>query len=79
MTMSYGDKIPNNYIVIAVGAVLGTFVLLKLANTPEAKAKKAGAKLPPGPKRDFIIGNLRNFPKNRWYETFTRWKEEFGA
>ncbi|PVF96178.1 cytochrome P450 [Serendipita vermifera] len=76
--ISYGDQISKSDIAIAVGAVAGSIVLYRLANTPEAKARRAGARLPPGPKRDFIIGNLRNFPKNRWYETFTRWKQEFG-
>jgi hypothetical protein len=76
--MNYGDQISKSYMAIAIGTVVGSIVLLKLANTPEAKARREGARLPPGPKQDFIIGNLRNFPKNRWYETFTQWKEEFG-
>jgi hypothetical protein len=67
------------YIVIAVSVVAGTAILRSIANTPAVKARRFGATLPPGPKRDFFIGNLRNFPKGRWYEAFTRWKDEFGG
>jgi hypothetical protein len=75
---SYKDQLSKEYIAIGIGAALGTVILLRLVDTPDAKAKRAGAKLPPGPKQEFIIGNLRNFPKSRWYETFSRWKQEFG-
>lgn len=34
--------------------------------------------LPPGPKPDPIIGNARNFPTNRWYETFCEWQKYYG-
>jgi hypothetical protein len=78
MISSYGDQFSKEYITISIGVVLATVILLRLVNTPEAKAKRTGAKLPPGPKRQLIIGNLRNFPKGRWYETFSRWKQEFG-
>ncbi|CAG8652712.1 10799_t:CDS:2, partial [Acaulospora colombiana] len=67
-----------SYIVIAASVVAGTAIIHGIANNPAVKARRAGAQLPPGPKRDFLIGNLRNFPKDRWYETFTRWKDEFG-
>jgi hypothetical protein len=33
---------------------------------------------PPGPPQAPIIGNLRNFPKERWYETFSEWKTIYG-
>lgn len=66
------------YAIIAASVVAGTAIIRNIANTPAVKARRAGAQLPPGPKRDLFIGNLRNFPKGRWYETFTRWKDEFG-
>jgi hypothetical protein len=77
--MAYGqDDSYMRFLVVAVGVVAGTFVVREIANAPAIKAWRLGAKLPPGPKRDFFIGNFRNFPKQRWYEAFTRWKEEFG-
>src|ERR1700743_2412813 len=33
---------------------------------------------PPGPPRDPIIGSLRNFPQNRWLETFSKMQETYG-
>lgn len=34
--------------------------------------------LPPGPKRDPIIGSVRSFPQGRWYETFSAWQKKYG-
>jgi len=34
--------------------------------------------LPPGPKRYPIIGNLLNFPRDHFYDAFTRWQTEYG-
>jgi hypothetical protein len=34
---------------------------------------------PPGPPKDPLIGNLRNFPKGRMYETFCEWQKLYGA
>jgi hypothetical protein len=78
--MNYlGDNLSVRYIAISLGLVAGTAVLHGLVNTPDAKARRAGAKLPPGPPRELFVGNLRNFPKRKWYETFTKWKSEFGG
>lgn len=33
---------------------------------------------PPGPKRYPIIGNLFNFPRDHFYDAFTRWQKEYG-
>jgi hypothetical protein len=77
--MYYGDSSAIRYVTIAVGLVAGATIVRGILNTAAVKARRAGAKLPPGPKREPFIGNLRNFPKQRWYETFTQWREEFGA
>jgi hypothetical protein len=77
-TMNYKDTASIRYIGIAIGLVATTAIVRTFWNTAAAKARRAGAKLPPGPKQEFLIGNLRNFPKKGWYETFTRWKEEIG-
>ncbi|PVF92925.1 hypothetical protein CPB86DRAFT_716542, partial [Serendipita vermifera] len=76
--MNYGDNSSLRYLAAAFSVVAGTALVHRLWNAPSAKARRAGAKLPPGPKRDFLIGNFRNFPKNRWYETFTRWRKDYG-
>jgi hypothetical protein len=76
--MVYGDNSSVKYVGIAVGLIGTTAIVRAVWNTPSAKARRVGAKLPPGPKQEFLIGNLRNFPKKGWPETFTRWKEEFG-
>jgi hypothetical protein len=76
--MMYGDRTSSGYIAITIGVVAGAALLRTIWNSPGVQARRAGAKLPPGPKRDLIIGNLRNFPKEKWYETFTGWRQEFG-
>jgi hypothetical protein len=32
----------------------------------------------PGPKRMFILGNVRNFPRKAWSATFASWREQMG-
>ncbi|PVF96176.1 cytochrome P450 [Serendipita vermifera] len=77
-TVHYGEYLSLRYVTIGFGAIMGITILQGLWNTPSSKARRAGTKLPPGPKQDILIGNLRNFPKIRWYETFTRRRKEFG-
>jgi hypothetical protein len=40
-------------------------------------SKTQGLRLP-GPPQDPIIGNLRNFPSDRWYEKFCEWAKLYG-
>lgn len=35
-------------------------------------------KFPPGPPRDPIIGNVRNFPLTDWYPNFTKFHDKYG-
>jgi hypothetical protein len=76
--MNCADRSQIRYVALAASLLVGTIVLQHLANTPTAKARRSGAKLPPGPKQEFLIGNLRNFPKKNLSATFSRWKKEFG-
>jgi len=34
--------------------------------------------LPPGPPRHFLLGNLLQFPKDRFYEKFCEWQRLYG-
>ena len=34
---------------------------------------------PPGPPQDLLIGNLRQFPKNNFGDTFCEWAKRYGA
>jgi hypothetical protein len=77
--LNNNDGSTVRYVLFAMGLGVGTVMLNNIWNTPALQARRAGAKLPPGPKRDFLIGNFRNFPRKRWYETFSQWKEEYGA
>ncbi|PVF92647.1 cytochrome P450 [Serendipita vermifera] len=33
---------------------------------------------PPGPPKDPLIGNLRQFPKDNWWSVFNQWQKEYG-
>ncbi|CCA77291.1 hypothetical protein PIIN_11269 [Serendipita indica DSM 11827] len=65
-------------VVLASTVVIIVALLVHLSrNTPPSRAKQFGAKLPPGPRRAFLVGNAFNFPKKAWYETFSRWADEY--
>ena len=51
-------------------AVLATVLVLLV--------RKSWHRFPPGPKRIPLLGNVFNFPQNRWYEAFSHWKAEYG-
>lgn len=59
-------------------AVVGLFILSIILRSPHFRAKRAGARLPPGPEQRFLFGNLFNFPRRRWYEAFTMWQQLYG-
>ena len=42
---------------------------------PRSKSRRV---YPPGPPRHPIWGNLFNFPRVRWHETFTEWQKSWG-
>lgn len=74
------QEYPSTGQIVSGGLILfGTAFVYLALRTPAARARRAGAQLPPGPRRAFLIGNLFNFPRKRWYETFTKWRDEFGA
>lgn len=71
--------IERRYLVAASTVILGTILAYIASKSPSRRARKQGAKLPPGPERAYLIGNLKNFPKTRWYEHFSEWQKEYGG
>jgi len=57
----------------SIGVVLG---ILAIAHRWLAKRNE---RVPPGPPRYPIIGNLLNFPKQGWAEIFPEWHRKYGA
>ncbi|KAG8817416.1 hypothetical protein FRC17_011240 [Serendipita sp. 399] len=77
--MSLSMNLPETpYILAGALAVAVSAYIYLSSRTNEAKAKQAGARLPPGPERLPLVGNLFNFPKDRWLETFTSWGKQYG-
>lgn len=62
------------------GSILlsGSLFIYLISSTPSILAKRAHARLPPGPKMSPVIGSLLSMPKKRWYETFTEWQKVYG-
>jgi len=65
---------------VAVGAVALslTSVGYILAQRLKESSFSKGIPVPPGPPRDFLIGNLRQFPKDNFYGKFCEWQKEYG-
>ena len=40
---------------------------------------KSNERVPPGPPRYPMIGNLLNFPMQGWSERFSEWHQKYGA
>lgn len=66
-------------VVLACAVVFIAVLLFHLSmNTLSSRAKRLGARLPPGPRPAFLVGNAFNFPRKAWYETFSLWADEYG-
>ncbi|GJJ06098.1 hypothetical protein Clacol_000287 [Clathrus columnatus] len=48
------------------------YYLQVLFNVPK------GLKLPPGPPRRFLVGNLKDLPRHKEWETYDQWRKNFG-
>lgn len=63
------------FIAALAGIPIVTFVYRRLKSRSNSAARLP---LPPGPKRDPIIGSVRSFPQDRWYDTFSAWQKTYG-
>ncbi|CAG8690475.1 9827_t:CDS:2, partial [Acaulospora colombiana] len=66
----------SSYVEIA-GIGLVTFSVLYACNRALSRPKSRVV-YPPGPPKDPLIGNLRQFPKDNWWPIFNEWQKEYG-
>ena len=64
---------PGNSSKIGIGAVLG---ILAIAYHWLGKRNE---RVPPGPPRYPVVGNVFNFPMQGWAETFPEWHKKYGT
>lgn len=65
----------STYVVCgALSGLAGLVVIIR----QQQRERSRLAPLPPGPKPDFLIGNVRDFPQTQMFETFTQWREKYG-
>lgn len=64
------------------GAIVSVTALLSYLSSrtsaPATQARRHGAQLPPGPEQNPFLGNITNFPQEKWYIRFAEWEKEFG-
>jgi len=65
-------------VTIGVVALSVTTIGYALAQRLKKSSSSKGIPAPPGPPKDFLIGNLRQFPKDRFYNKFCEWQKEYG-
>lgn len=61
------------FILLSLALLLSCFLLLVLN-----KSLKNKERLPPGPPRRWLVGNLFDMPKVRPWETYREWCEQYG-
>jgi hypothetical protein len=65
--------------LVVVDWVAGSLALVLLGGLAVLKSDSKSQRVyPPGPPRHPIWGNLFNFPRVRWQETFTEWQKSWG-
>lgn len=65
---------PISLSVLAISIVTGIYI-----KTRPATRTSDGPSLPPGPVPDFLIGNIRQFPKDHMSDTFCTWAQTYGT
>jgi hypothetical protein len=62
------------YAMTSIGILLAYFT----SSAPSVLAKRANARLPPGPPRLPLLGSLLKYPTLRWFETFSDLQKQYG-
>ena len=65
-------------VTIGVVSLSALSVSYALAQRLKKSSRSKGMPAPPGPPRNFLIGNLRQFPKDNFYGKFCEWQKEYG-
>ncbi|KIM28343.1 hypothetical protein M408DRAFT_329443 [Serendipita vermifera MAFF 305830] len=62
------------------GAIGLTVVLFTYAAASwiRKSTRPTNSSTPPGPPKEFLLGNLRQFPKDHFYQKFCEWQKEYG-
>ena len=63
----------------SLGVIALSVASIGIYITTRSSQAKGVQSLPPGPPPDFLIGNLRQFPKNHTSAGFTVWAKQYGG
>ena len=72
------DILSNVSPVTAIVVVGLAIAALYLKQQADFNKRKSGAKLLPGPKGSFLLGNLRQLPAEKPWEKLKQWADEYG-
>jgi hypothetical protein len=73
------SRLSDRYSTFQLGVITVCVTSLVYATVEVVSRPKEGRRIyPPGPPQFPLIGNLLNFTKDRWYETFCEWQKNYG-
>jgi len=58
-------------------AFLGVSLLVSGLLYTLHRSRRTDSRYPPGPPPDPILGNVRQFPRTEWHNTFTVWQKQY--
>jgi hypothetical protein len=71
-------RLTESRLVIGVTTLSLAAIGYALVQGPKKYASSQVAPLPPGPPRQFLIGNLLQFPRDHFYDKFCEWHKLYG-
>jgi len=74
--LSFAPLFHRNGTACTITGLIGLLTLLRLVLV---FAKQSNLRLPPGPDRLPLLGNLHNFPQSGWLRAFCSWQKRFGG